>query len=134
MGLLAKLMGRETGHEPRAPGTQQTCLYRGVQIVAGDEGCCRVARILEGQRFLSDEIPKLPLEQCDQAECRCGYKLYNDRRTGEQRLSDFGYDIISELRTSNNRRNGGGDRRLEREDGTAVLGRIASAFHKRATH
>jgi len=111
MGLLAKLMGKETGPEPRARNTQQTSLYRGVQIVARDEGCCRVARILAGQRFLSDEIPKLPLDQCDATECRCSYKLFNDRRTGERRLSDFGYDIICELRTDNNQRSGSGDRR-----------------------
>jgi hypothetical protein len=113
MGLLAKLMGKETGHAPRARSTQQTSLYRGVQIIAGDEGCCRVARILAGQRFLSDEIPKLPLDQCDATECRCRYKLFHDRRTGERRLSDFGYDIICELRTDNNQRNGSGDRRKE---------------------
>ena len=90
MRFLAKLMGRETGHRSRARKTQKTSLYRGVQIVGGDEGCCRVASILAGQRFLSDEIPKLPLEQCDATECRCTYKLFNDRRTSERRLSDCG--------------------------------------------
>jgi len=111
MGLLAKLMGKETGHQSQSRKSQQTCLYRGVQIVTGDECCCRVARILAGQRFLSDEIPKLPLDQCDAAECRCSYKLFNDRRTSERRLSDFSYDIIFEFRADNNQRSGSGDRR-----------------------
>ncbi len=127
MGLLAKLMGKETGHEPRARNTQQTSLYRGVQIV-GDEGCCCVARTLAGQRFLSDEIPTLPLDQCDVTECRCSYELFDDRRTGERRLSDFSYDIISEFRTDNNQRSGNDDRRDEPEDETAALVRIVSAF------
>lgn len=112
MRLLAKLMGKESGYRSRAHKTHKTSLYRGVQIVGGDEGCCRVASILAGQRFLSDEIPKLPLEQCDATECRCTYKLFNDRRTGERRLSDFSYDINCELRT-NNKRSGNRDRRRE---------------------
>jgi hypothetical protein len=61
-------------------------------------------------------------------ECRCSYKLFNDRRTGERRLSDFSYDIIGELRTDNNQRSDSGDRRDEPEDQTAVLARFVSAF------
>jgi len=113
MGLLAKLTGQSAARNESTVNKTTKAHFRGVQIVAGDEGCCRAAKILSGQRFLSDEIPKLPLDQCDATECRCSYKLFNDRRTGERRLSDFGYDIICELRTDNNQRNGSGDRRNE---------------------
>lgn len=128
MGLLAKIMGNETEYEPRPCNSQPVSLYRGVQIVAGDAGCCRVARILESQRFLTDEIPKLPLEQCDLAECCCTYKLFDDRRTDERRLSDFSYDALSEMRTVDNQRNGGRDRRGGAKDKAPVINRIVSAF------
>ena len=128
MGLLAKLTGRATAPGPRARKARPTSLYRGVLIVAGDEGCCRPARILAGQRFLTDEIPKLPLDQCDVSECRCSYKLFDDRRTGERRLSDFGFDIISDLRIHDNQRSCGGDRRVKPGDETPLLTRIASAL------
>ena len=128
MGLLAKLMGKETARELQARNPQPVSLYRGVQIIAGDENCCRAARILDGQRFLTDEIPKLPLDQCDVSACRCSYKLFDDRRTDERRLSDFGYDIVGELRTDDSNRGGGGDRRGQPEGKTATLARIASAF------
>ena len=128
MGLLAKLTGRATALEPRSRKAKPTSLYRGVLIVAGDEGCCRSARILAGQRFLTDEIPKLPLDKCDVSECRCSYKLFDDRRTGERRLSDFSFDIISELRINENQRSGGGDRRRGPDNETPLLARIASAL------
>lgn len=128
MGLLAKLLGKGPEHERRTSNAKPASLYRGVQIVAGEEGCCRFAKILDGQRFLSDEIPKLPLDQCDVDECRCRYKLFDDRRTGERRLSDFGVDIISELRTDENQRGDVSDRRGESKDEAASFPRIASAF------
>lgn len=128
MGLMAKLVRKKTGHEPRDCNTQPVSLYRGVQIVAGNEGCCRAAKILSSQRFLTDEIPRLPLEQCDAAECRCTYKLFDDRRTDERRLSDFGYDIISDLRMDDDQRGDGPDRRSNPEGVTAILARIASGF------
>jgi len=128
MGLFAKLVGKMTGNEPRAGNTRPTSLYRGVQIIACDEGSCRAAGILAGQRFLSDEIPKLPLDQCDAPDCRCRYKLFDDRRTGERRLSDFRYDIIGELQTDDNKRGDSGDRRGEPENETAIHAWIASAL------
>ena len=128
MGFLAKLTGKKSDHAPRTPDTRPVSLYRGVRIVPPVEGCCRTARTYASQRFLADEIPKLPLEQCDAPECRCTYKLFDDRRTGERRLSDFGYDIISQLRTDEDQRDGDGDRRGAADDETAILARLTSAF------
>lgn len=127
MGFLARLLDKKSDNAPQASNTQPVSLYRGVQIVAADEGCCRTVGMLASQRFLADEIPKLPLEQCDAPECHCSYKLYDDRRTDERRLSDFGYDIISQLRT-NNQRDNDGDRRGEPEHEVAILDRLTSAF------
>ena len=128
MGIFAKLTGRVAARKPRAGNTGPTSLYRGVQIVTGETGCCRAARILTGQRFLFDEIPRLPLDACDVRDCQCSYKLFDDRRTDARRLSDFSYDIVSELRIDQNLRIGPDDRRGGPVDETALLSRIASAF------
>ena len=85
MGLLAKLVGKITGNEPQTREKPSTANYRGVQIIPCAEGSCRAARILSGQHFLAYEIPKLPLDQCDAAECLCQYKLFDDRRVSERK-------------------------------------------------
>lgn len=111
MGILGKLMGNKPDQAPQAKSKPPSPRYRGVQIVAASQDCCSAAKLFAGQRFRPDEIPKLPLERCDAAECRCTYKLYNDRRTSERRLSDFGHDIVSQLRTGENQRGDEDDRR-----------------------
>ncbi len=128
MGIFAKLTGRVAARKPQAGNTGPTSLYRGVQIVTAEAGCCRAARILVGQRFLFDEIPRLPLDACDARDCQCSYKFFDDRRTDTRRLSDFSYDIVSELRIDENQRIGPDDRRGQPVDETAFLSRIASAF------
>ncbi len=128
MSIFAKLTGRATARKPRAGNTGPTSLYRGVQIVTGETECCRAARILTGQRFLFDEIPRLPLDACDARDCQCSYKLFNDRRADARRLSDISYDIVGELRIDENQRIGPDDRRGQPVDDTAFLSRIASAF------
>ncbi|MDJ0751140.1 MAG: hypothetical protein QNJ11_16755 [Woeseiaceae bacterium] len=128
MGIFAKLTGKVAARKPPASTTGPTSRYRGVQIVTLETGCCRAARDLVGQRFLCDEIPRLPLEACDAQHCQCIYELFNDRRTDTRRLSDFGYDIVGELRIDENQRTGPADRRGQPVDETALLSRIASAF------
>ncbi len=54
--------------------------YRAVEVFAGKDGCCSAAQDILGRRFLSDEVPMLPLPQCDAQSCGCTYRLYNDRR------------------------------------------------------
>lgn len=128
MGILARLVGIMTGNERRPANRRPASLYRGVQIIACDEGSCRAAGVLAGQRFLADEIPKLPLDQCDATNCQCTYKLFDDRRTGDRRLSDFGYDVFGELRTDPNKRGDSGDRRGRPENEAAIRAWITSAF------
>jgi hypothetical protein len=47
---------------------------------------CRSAKGLEGERFLSNEAPRLPLPKCDVKECQCRFVHYDDRRENEQRI------------------------------------------------
>ncbi|MDX1516732.1 MAG: hypothetical protein R3288_07825 [Woeseiaceae bacterium] len=72
--------------------------------MADTGSCCQAAETIAGQRYLSDEVPRLPLDHCDSEICACSYQLFDDRRTDPRRASDVGYDIASEVRTGENRR------------------------------
>ena len=57
--------------------------YSGAEVIAGD-GACDAARSLANLRFLSADVPPLPLETCDRrAICKCKYRHFNDRRRPE---------------------------------------------------
>ena len=45
-------------------------------------GGCEAAQSLRGVRFLGDEAPALPLEDCTAETCHCRYVHHVDRRTG----------------------------------------------------
>lgn len=66
------------------PGRAETAAnrssYRAVEVLPGQDGCCTAAGSILGKRFLSDEVPMLPLTTCDAESCGCTYKLHADRR------------------------------------------------------
>ena len=45
--------------------------------------CCGAAKGLKTKRFLRDEVPQLPLADCDQLSCRCRYLHHEDRRVDD---------------------------------------------------
>lgn len=104
MGLLASLAGirsiRTTTTRERINGKSR---YRGVQVNGIRADCCAAVQAVAGQRFLSDEVPMLPLGGCDANDCRCTYELFDDRRTDIRRASDETFDIASQLREQDNR-------------------------------
>lgn len=59
------------------------------------ESACAAAKEMTGRRFLSKDAPRLPLPECDMAECRCSFAHYDDRRTGRERRSPFAQRGIS---------------------------------------
>lgn len=61
--------------------------FRAVEILV-DENCCKAAEAARGQRFLSNEVPPLPLPDCDAETCACRYELFADRRKGGRRDAD----------------------------------------------
>jgi hypothetical protein len=86
--------------------------YRAVRIVASNQAC-RASRRNSRQRYLLMTAPRLPLEQCDRiADCRCGYKYFSDRRSGDDRRQIFGSSAQDTLRGPVNRRAGRDRRRL----------------------
>lgn len=113
MGLLAKLTGSSRSREQSSAEKKTAAAYRAVEVVPSAEGCCKAATEIAGRRYLSNEVPRLPLDQCDAANCLCTYQLYDDRRMDARRASDIGYDIASELRNTENRRTDSGGRRVE---------------------
>lgn len=113
MGLLARLTGKSRARAESTTTKKKSSAYRAVEVVPGAEGCCQAAQEIAGQRYLSHQVPRLPLEKCDRTNCLCSYQLYDDRRMDARRASDIGYDLASELRTAENRRAVDGGRRMQ---------------------
>ena len=55
--------------------------FHAVSILPSEEHCAAVGS-MKVQRFLSEEAPSLPLEECGAADCQCRYVHHTDRRDG----------------------------------------------------
>lgn len=77
--------------------------YRAVQVNASSVGCCDAVRAIADKRFLSHEVPKLPLRGCDAALCRCNYQLFEDRRSETRRKPEARPGFACQLRTWDDR-------------------------------
>lgn len=115
MGFLASLTGKKPAPSRNAANDSDfnSSKYRGVQVKVDTKNCCEAVRSIAGDRFLSNDVPKLPLESCDVHNCQCTYKLYDDRRTDFRRASDVGFDIASQLSEEDNRSSGASGRRSD---------------------
>ena len=60
-----------------------------------DAGACAAAQALDGQRFLSAEAPRLPLNECNAPDCSCRFVHHADRRGKDDRRSPFAPGGIS---------------------------------------
>ena len=69
----------------RPPGNTA---YHAVSIKLGEQAC-EAAQAMSGRRFLSTAAPRLPLADCDVAQCGCRFIHHNDRRCGKDRRSPF---------------------------------------------
>ena len=99
MRIIQRLFGthqRTAANDPEVKAAGTYSRYRGVQVNPGDGGGCAAASALTGQRFLSDDVPSLPLADCDAESCHCTYELFDDRRTDARRVSDVAFDIVGE--------------------------------------
>ena len=95
-----------------APNRPLKSRYRAVRLAAA-AACCPAAERLGRRRFLLTEAPRLPLEHCNRIiRCRCRYKHYADRRSGDDRRQIFGslaYDApggTADRRSGQDRRRG----------------------------
>ena len=73
---------------PKAATRLGNTAYHAVSIKFG-ENTCAAARAMAGRRFLSNAAPRLPLADCDAAQCHCRFVHHNDRRSGKDRRSPF---------------------------------------------
>lgn len=60
--------------------------YAAVSI-APCEDACMAAWEMQGERFLIRQAPRLPLPECDAANCGCEFVPHDDRRTPGDRRS-----------------------------------------------
>ena len=68
--------------------------YAAVSIVTTGD-CCELVKALSGVKILAAEAPLvLPLPDCTMPEqCRCRYKKYPDRRSGEVERREEAHSI-----------------------------------------
>ncbi len=89
----------------------QTSRFHAVEIRCAKDAC-RAAKDTRGERYLSAEAPLLPLDECDRRDrCRCGYKHYEDRRTGSRRRAEV--DLTTQSDSERAERRLGKGRRVE---------------------
>jgi len=62
--------------------------YHAVSIKYSSSAC-DAAKAMAGVRFLSTEAPRLPLPECNAAECQCRFAHHPDRRSNRDRRSPF---------------------------------------------
>lgn len=105
MGLFKNLWGNRGAPEKTAARerTKEESSYSGVQIRSDSSNCCGAAKALADKRFLSKNVPMLPLADCDAVDCRCTYQRFDDRRTDSRRTSDEVFDVISEFHKDDHR-------------------------------
>ena len=73
--------------EPQKP--KSSSKYHAVSVKY-PSSACNAAKTMTGIRILSSTSPRLPLPECNAAECNCAFMHHKDRRSGEDRRSPFG--------------------------------------------
>jgi hypothetical protein len=82
---------------PAAAGLEQAQKaprYNAVEIVPREDACCEAVRAVAGQRFLPEEAPLVPLPDCDEPNCDCTYRRFDDRRNDIRRAGDLGFAVF----------------------------------------
>lgn len=86
-------MFRRKTEAKRSPISTLNNLFHGIAIEPGEDACEAVRR-LAGRRFLSEDAPRLPLDECQCVQdCHCVYRHFSDRRTEVRRDADMGLPL-----------------------------------------
>ncbi len=94
--LVRRLNAAEEEAAESEPDKQLASPWRAVTIRTGDPACA-AARRIEGERFLLNQAPPIPLTDCDVEDCTCTYAHFEDRRSGTERRDAY------DLRTGTHR-------------------------------
>ena len=93
MALLAAVVWRWSRPAPAKAGSSRTARpadrFAAVEI-RRRSGACEQAHALEGQRFLANKCPALPLAGCTKARCDCSFVKLSDRRADDRRFAQGG--------------------------------------------
>ncbi|MBK6508977.1 MAG: hypothetical protein IPG64_04495 [Haliea sp.] len=113
---LAKSASQDDGRWERRTSLGASHPFHAVSV-GPVPGSCTVALSVRSLRFLSDEAPSLPLENCTAAQCKCRYMHYPDRRSGtrDRRLGPVEESDESEFWGLRNRRSFLGRRLSEKQ-------------------
>lgn len=105
--------GDDEGRERRT-GFNAGSPFHAVSIQPAD-GHCAAVQTLQVERFLSEEAPSLPLEECGAEDCRCRYIHHTDRRGGarDRRLGPAVDEDSFEFWSQRDRRNSLGRRQAD---------------------
>lgn len=68
---------RAAAARPAKP--RETSAFHAVSIHF-ESGACSAAKSLEGEKFLSNAAPRIPLPDCDASTCECRFIHHEDRR------------------------------------------------------
>lgn len=82
-----------------AKETKEKNKFHGVSISYDWETVCDAAKELDGKRYLSNEVPQLPLPGCTAETCKCTYFHHDDRRSkgrGRRLASNIDWRIIAD--------------------------------------
>ncbi len=96
MALVAAGVWRWSRPSPVKAGSSRTAgTARPTERFAAVEirprsGACRAAHALEGQRYLANKPPALPLAGCTQTRCDCTFVKLSDRRADDRRFAAGG--------------------------------------------
>lgn len=61
--------------------------FAAAAIVPGSDACCTAVREIAWKRFLSNQVPLIPLRDCGLPSCSCTYRRYPDRRQENRRAA-----------------------------------------------
>jgi hypothetical protein len=86
--------------------------WHAISIVV-QEVSCATATLCRNKRFLSAQVPALPMRDCDRAAtCPCKFKHYEDRRAAVRRTEGVYRDLRSQF-LEDNRRSSSGRRQVD---------------------
>ena len=122
--FLSKTGQRKPSRNQQNQAGRKQSPYRAASIRPGT-GACQAATGLGNKRFLSSNVPQLPLASCSQESCSCRYRRHADRRSEEDRRASFSLqaDLYS-VSGNADRRNATLGRRSEDSDYAGSIDQI----------
>jgi hypothetical protein len=95
--------------------------FAAAAIVPGGDACCNAVREIAWKRFLSHQVPMIPLRDCGLPSCSCTYRRYPDRRQENRRAAAENISITGQNQVIRQE----GDRRSSTSPGRRATDSVA---------